>query len=370
MSTEGAFSCFGSSDDDSSDSRTSHSHNRNDETRDELQGSNLRERNNHRRLVAEKMRHGLPMRNPDFEVFQTTNNRGFGLRALRQYSVGDEIMREHAVMRVPNQQAAGSREEAQEKHGLAVHRAFALLSLETQAAVMTLSNNCNLGATALEMQVGVYQTNSFLLGSGDSCQYDQDYGGLFLTVARINHSCRPNAQHFWRHDLQKTLISAVQDIEIGDEILTCYGPSDCQKTADRRLYLEERMLFSCHCKMCIEGNDLGGDDRMDELNRLQEDMRDKLALLGNVDGNMEKEASAVIDLVDRCIALLRLQGLEAASGAMKSVLRCGYQASSARNTLNDEELARSYLERLLLVVGAGEGRGSPNYLEIEQMIRH
>lgn len=128
------------------------------------------------------------------------------------------------------------------------------------------------------------------------------------------------------------------------------------------------MLFSCHCKMCTEGNDLGGDDRMDELNRLQEDMRDKLALLGNVDGNVEKEASAIIDLVDRCIVLLRRQGLEAASGAMKSVLRCGYQAASARGT--DGELARSYLERLLLVVGAGEGRGSPNYLEIEQMIRH
>ena len=363
MSSEDAFACFGCSDDeDSSYAHSSHG----DHHHHEMQGSELREGNNHRRLVAETMRHGLPLCNPDFEVFQTKDNRGSGLRALRQYSVGDEIMREHAVMRVPNQQVAGSREEAQEKHGKAVQHAFSLLSPETQAAVLSLSNSHNQGATDLEAQVGVYQTNSFMLGSGASSRYDEDYGGLFLTVSRINHSCRPNAQHYWRHDLQKTLISAVQQIEIGDEILTCYGPSDCQSTSDRRLYLEERMFFSCHCTMCLEGNDQGGDDRMDELNRLQQDMQEQLAMLGIMEGDIDLKANVVIDSVERCMVLLQRQGLAVASGAMKSVLRCGYQAASARS---DEELAPSYLEKLLRVVGIGEGLGSPNYLEIEQMIK-
>jgi len=364
MSTEDAFACFGCSDDDDDSSYVSRS--QGDNRHHEMQGSELREGNNHRRLVAATMRHGLPLCNPDFEVFETKDNRGYGLRALRQYSVGDEIMREHAVIRVPNQQVAGSREEAQEKHGKAVQQAFALLSPATQAAVLSLSNSHNQGATDLEAQVGIYQTNSFMLGSGASSRYDEDYGGLFLTVSRINHSCRPNAQHYWRHDLQKTLISAVQQIEIGDEILTCYGPSDCQRTSDRRLYLEERMLFSCHCTMCLEGNDQGGDDRMDELNRLQEDMQEQLALLGIMDGDVALKANVVIDSVERCMVLLQIQGLAVASGAMKSVLRCGYQAASATS---DEKLAPSYLERLLRVVGIGEGLGSPNYLEIEQMIK-
>lgn len=371
MSTDDAFACFGTSESDEDDGNLATDSKNgepwSDEKQDEIQGNKLREVNNHRRLVAEAMRHGLPLCNPDFEIFETTNNRGLGLRALRQFSVGDEIMREHAVMRVPNQQAAGSLDEAQEKHAVAVQQAFTLLSPETQAAVMNLSNSYNHGATALDAPVGVYQTNSFLLGNGDASQYDQQYGGLFLTVSRINHACRPNVQHYWRQDLQKTIISAVMDIEVGDEMLTCYGPADCHNTADRRLYLQDRMMFSCHCEMCIEGNDHGGDDRMDELNRLQWDIRDQLALLGNIEVP-DSQASDVIDSVERCIELLRLQGLDTASGAMKLTLRCGYQAASARGSADDKDLALSYLERLLLVVGVGEGLGSSNYLEIEEMI--
>ena len=371
MSVEDAYFCFGSSsssDDDSTKCSTDSATFKTDEELKNFEGNKLRESNNHRRLVADKMRHGLPICSPDFEVFPTANGRGLGLRALRNYAVGDEIMREHAVLRVPNQQAASTREEAQEKHAIAVQQAFDLLSSETQAAVLNLSNNCSQDHTAEE--VGVYETNSFLLeSSGNAAQYDQDYGGLFLTVARINHSCCPNAQHFWRHDLQKTIIHAVQEIEMGDEILICYGPADCQITADRRSYLEERLSFACNCRMCVEGNNFAGDDRMKELSRLLHDIRDQLPLLGNGGKKIDTDAKAIIDSVERCVELLSLQNLDAASGTMKAVLRYGYQAASAWTSTGNRELERSYLDKLLEVVGTGEGLGSPNYHEVEHMLR-
>lgn len=365
MTESDAFECFGNSDDDS----LSYEDNLTGETQSgslegpQSKGRVLREQNNQRRFVAERMRCALPIDSPDFEVFETANNRGIGVRALRKYGIGDEIMREHAVMRVPNQQVAASEEEANEKHSQAIQRAFEVLSPETQTAVLDLSNSCNSGAT----EVGVYQTNSFLLGSGDDNDFDHNNSGLFLTVARINHSCRPNVLHFWRPDLQQTFIHAVHEIEIGEEMLTCYGPSECQATRQRQDYLQDRLLFLCQCNMCLEGNTNGSDDRMKAINNLQNEIKDQLALIGNMEADVDATVNHIVECVESCRRLLQDQGIGVASGTLKSILRCGYQAVCLMKE-DDEKLALSYLRDLHTATLVGEGKGSPNYLEIEDMM--
>ena len=289
----------------------------------------------------------------NFEVFESTA--GMGMRALRAFKRGDEILRETATIRVPSQQAAESREEADAMHVRSVQAAFDALPVAKQRAVMELSS-CGQWLDAeggVRTPHGIYQTNSFLLrGQGDA----QD-GALFLAVARLNHSCRPNVNHIWRWDLQKTLVFATRDIAVGEELLTTYGPSECLPTAGRQEYLQEGFSFDCMCEMCTEGNELGGDDRMTQLHDLHS------AIPGLVQQGQHHTA---IDNIDLCIDLLQKQGI--GSGVFtKPLFRYGYQV--ALMGLKDKRLARSYLSKELKAVIQSEGAGCPDAIRLEKMIR-
>jgi len=195
---------------------------------------------------------------------------------------------------------------------------------------------------------GIYDTNSFRLGN-------EDDGGLFLAIARINHSCRPNVNHFWREDLQKTLIFATRDIRVGEELYTTYGPSECMSTRDRREYLSDRFSFRCMCEMCVEGNARGGDDRMVEIKSLQED----IALSSST--TLATTAAAVLDSVKKSLALMNEQGI-GGGVFLKSIYHQGYDVCMAAG---DDEGARSYLVRELKAVQDSEGVDSPRAIEIE-----
>jgi hypothetical protein len=285
-----------------------------------------------------------------FEVFDDPIS-GKGLRALRKYACGDEIIREGAAMRVRNQHAASSAEDAKVMYERAVQACFDALSPATQRAVMDLSS-CEQSLDAnggIATPLSVIETNSFRLG-------EEIEGGLFLTVARINHSCRPNCNHIWRPDLQATVVFATKTIEIGEELCTTYGPSECLNTAGRRAHLRKGFSFDCMCQMCLEGNMKGGDDRMLELNSLQEDIS-LLARTGN-----PKEA---MHSVEQCLKFLDQQGI--GTGVfVKPILHYGYQISLTG--LDDKELARSYLARELIAVNDSEGVGCYKSIDIQLML--
>jgi hypothetical protein len=296
----------------------------------------------------------LPLSSPDFEVFDAPAGSGRGLRALRAYSYGDEILREAAAVRVPNNQAAASLEEANLLHERAVQSSFDRLHSATQSAFLDLSSCEQHNGTSSQSRnsalVGIYQTNSYRLG-------DEADGGLFLTLARINHSCRPNSSHIWRSDLQMTLVFATRDIAIGEEIFTTYGPAgEWLDTAGRRSYLRDRFSFDCMCDMCQEGDRTGGDRRMAELTALQED----LAWLDHAG-----RPHAALEAVDRCRSLLEEQG-NGSGVFVKSLLHRAYQI--ARFGLHDGAMARHYLSQELFATNMCEGVGSPNAVVLQQLL--
>jgi hypothetical protein len=317
-------------------------------------------------------------KNTNFEVFDDrANGRGMGVRVLRSFATGEEILREGPAFRISNSQRATTEDEAEVKFSSCVQLAFDALAPATARAVMELSS-CHenddedddddeeekdddkeeLQGAAHYLKdknnkrktpLGVYRTNSFqLLGETD--------GGLFLTISRINHSCRPNVHHSWRRDLQQTLILAARDLLAGEEICTSYGPSECLATEERREYLHDRFAFDCQCDMCCEGNDFGGDDRMMELSSLHEDISLFAA------SNMSHDAIKAVDL---CLALLQQQGI-GTSSVCKPIFNWGYQISMTG--LHDAVLARSYLVQQLQAVRHSEGVGSYNAMDTQQML--
>mmetsp|Transcript_18626 Transcript_18626/g.34290 ORF Transcript_18626/g.34290 Transcript_18626/m.34290 type:complete len:360 (-) Transcript_18626:127-1206(-) len=293
--------------------------------------------------------------NDSFEVFDAGPLSGKGLRATIAYKCGDEILRESAAMRIPNQQSASSLEAAEALHQNAIQRAYNSMHPTTQASFMELSS-CNEDGLdgAIRTPWGVYDTNSFRLGN-DAC------GGLFLTIARMNHSCRPNVNHFWRTDLEQTLVFATRDIQIGEELCTIYGPSECMDTRGRREYLSERFSFRCMCEMCVEGNTNGGDERMIEIQSLQEE----ISLLSSVVLTSDK-ATAALDSIEKCLALMEKQGI--GGGVFtKSIYHHGYDICLA---IGDDEGARGYLRKELIAVKHSEGADCSKVVEIEYALNH
>jgi len=314
---------------------------------------------------------------PDFQVVDHDSSPGFsrgkGLRSLKPFHVGEEILREPACIRVPNCHAATSRAQADELHLSRIRQAYDALSEATQRCVLELStcekhrhhhhdHNVNSSSDAsistddlLDQKLqGIYQTNSYRLCEENG---EQTMGGLFLTIARINHSCRPNTCHFWRPDINRFLLFATRDIAVGDELFLCYLPTGhdggCQTTRDRRAFLLDGFSFHCRCEMCVEGNSLGGDDRMAEIARLHE-LLPELVTLGLYDEAMQA--------VDQSLALLKEQKLE--FGAFtKDLFGYGYQLTV------DHDVAEHFLKRQIVAIIESEGVGCPNAVRLEKLLK-
>ena len=288
-----------------------------------------------------------------FEMFATLSS-GKGLRAVAAYKQGDEIMRERAVMRISNSQPAASRKNAEQLHKDEIQRTFNSLHERTQQSVMALTSSSEDSAGVTRTPQGIYDTNSFRLGNDPK-------GGLFLTIARINHSCRPNVTHFWNPQLQQKLIFAARDIDIGEELLTIYGPGQCMTTQGRREYLNERFSFECNCEMCREGNANGGDERMMEIQALQEDLA-----LQTSSGTVPKaDVEGQLASVKKCLVLMKKQGI--GGGAFtKSILHHGFDICLAAG---DYDGAKSYLSSELTAVRDSEGIHSYKAIEIERALK-
>ena len=284
-----------------------------------------------------------------FELFDSPW--GKGLRARRSFEAGDEILREAATLRISNQQAATTREQAEAMHQQAVQVAFDQLTSAKQRAVMDLAvcSQWMKVTNGIATPHGVFQTNSYRLKG----EHD---GALCLALARINHSCRPNVNHIWRPDLQQTLVFATRHVAAGDELFTTYGPSECLNTAGRRSYLQEGFSFHCMCDMCSEQESLGGDARMVQVHNLH------AALPMTVHQGHHQKA---IQMIDQCVDLLRKQGIGSGVFTMP-LFHFGYQV--ALMGLKDNTLARVYLVQQLEAVVQCEGIGSPDALRLQGLL--
>ena len=181
---------------------------------------------------------------------------------------------------------------------------------------------------------------------------------MFLTLARINHSCRPNVSHHWDESLQRMLVFAIRDISAGEELRTTYGPCECLPTAARREYLADRFGFWCACEMCEEGEaGDGGDERMEEIRALQAE------LAATIPGGMTRaDRVAALRDVERCLALMGEQGIGGGVFS-KRIYHTGYEICMS---LDDAEGGRWYLSKELEAIRDSEGVGSSRAEDIER----
>ena len=290
-----------------------------------------------------------------FEVYECSHEDGYdtgqkGVRATKSYKVGEEILREYPAMCTSH--PASSPEEAEDKFRRAVQESYDACSEITKAAIMELSSCREDNAPGGEKTLhAIFSTNTYALGQGAT------YGGLFLSLSRLNHSCRPNCVHHWRPDKHCLIVHAVRDIEEGEELYTCYGPGDCRLTSERQEYLVERYNFRCFCDMCQEGSDVKNDGDKLEYERINR-FHDNLPMLTS------RDPEKAIAKVEECLELL--QQLQMGEAHFIPILHFGYVI--ARDGLRDLDQGRSYLKREVTALEHSQGSDSYGAIDARELL--
>ena len=164
-------------------------------------------------------------------VLQPVEGKGKGLIATRAIKPGELILSEPPLFTT----ASLSNPATFEKDLGAIVKG---LSKEGQRAFLSLHNN-NPGANPFS---NIVRSNGYPLGP------NSEVGAIFPLVARLNHACRPNAQHAWNEARGIEVVHAVRDIQEGEELTLSYlagGPS-----TERQGRLKEYFGFDCTCEAC------------------------------------------------------------------------------------------------------------------------
>lgn len=100
---------------------------------------------------------------------------------------------------------------------------------------------------APSVAAGIFMTNCFDMTDaphGESC-------AMYLAIARLNHSCTPNAQQTHLPETSEEVLYAARDIMEGEEINDSYIDLR-QDTASRQATLQEIYRFTCACEACSD----------------------------------------------------------------------------------------------------------------------
>ena len=111
--------------------------------------------------------------------------------------------------------------------------------------------------------LGIFYNNNFALFD------EQNTRALFPTVARLNHSCTPNAQGNFNRNLGCFTVHAVHDIVRGAEITISYLHNQNTMRAARQKRLRDNYGFDCDCLIC-DGKSLVGEQSQGRRARLKD----------------------------------------------------------------------------------------------------
>jgi hypothetical protein len=150
-------------------------------------------------------------------------------------------------------------------------------------------------------QSAVYYNNYFMIQNASNTT---DMGGIFMTAARLNHSCVPNCYTVWNPSIERLCIRAIRQVQAGEELFICYDKDELflAKRAYRIEKLKERYGFECECPGC---------DLSTPISRQGSLLRDGVAgLVERARSLSEKHKQASIEVYSDLLRLMRDLGLE------------------------------------------------------------
>ncbi|KAG0143817.1 hypothetical protein CROQUDRAFT_660797 [Cronartium quercuum f. sp. fusiforme G11] len=220
---------------------------------------------------------------------------GYGVRATRQISPGELLIKEKPLLHLKPKGLAMKENEVE------LGKMVQDLCGEDRSRFLTLSNAW-LDTSAQEdgpltRYMGILQTNAIAAGS--------DRGlGIFPSVSRLNHGCgsAANAVYHWREAAGVIVVHSARTIAAGEEIKISYWDSKAVR-ADRQHYLKSLYNFECNCEVCAltEQASFESDVRLSRINTLK-------AGLGAWAGH-SIDGKKAIETIEEVVGLMREEGL-------------------------------------------------------------
>lgn len=234
---------------------------------------------------------------------QSVPEKGLGAFASQPISRGEIIIAERALLIWPTKL---SLEEAQ--------KLIANLTPSARKAFFSLANIAD-PSLNLDPIFGIRATNGFnvelpsmpskLVSATLTAKPAPSTASfIFSRIARINHSCAPNADHAMDWSSLKMTVYATTAIEPAAEICIEYQAGLVQKTRDeRREALKRDFGFDCHCSVCSQTGEAlhNSDSRRREIN----------AIVGALGEGKMANKNAMWQTLDRLEYLLDQEGYKA-----------------------------------------------------------
>ena len=158
--------------------------------------------------------------------------------------------------------------------------ALAGCSRDEQCAYFALANAFKAAGDrppgAVLPALAIFHTNAFPCDDGPAPPppAQRRRRGLFLTAARANHSCTPNAGRVWDPAKQAIVFRTLRAVRAGEEL--CINYVDVLGSREERdADLWEHFGFECACEACaLQGEELAKSDmRRATVRRLYDEVR-------------------------------------------------------------------------------------------------
>ncbi|KAK5171810.1 SET domain-containing protein 5 [Saxophila tyrrhenica] len=180
---------------------------------------------------------------PKLYEVKDSPGKGKGMFATVNIKAGDLIMREDGRMKIVGFWRRDHREKQAEAE---VQQAFLALSPAEKQEIIQLRDDTTINGSKI---VRIYLTNA-KSEKGDSV--------IYLKMARLNHSCVPNAEMGGFGGVAETTLVATRKINKGEEIFITYrGEHLDGPRAERHQGLMRVHRFVCECRVCsLTGREL------------------------------------------------------------------------------------------------------------------
>ena len=186
--------------------------------------------------------------------------RGYGVIAAKCFQPGDLIMRDHPLIVMPAKVFENDDPDYIERW---LDKKINRLSSSDREKYYDLSDARSsdfdeLSISPCQTSLGIFNTNCMT--------FIDDSAALFPTMARVNHSCSPNAEFFPNSKQYAQDLVATGTIIEGEEITITYLHADEENSEEKKIrqwYLKRWYGFTCQCKTCsLEGDLLQSDDNL------------------------------------------------------------------------------------------------------------
>lgn len=200
---------------------------------------------------------------------------GLGGFACKSFEEGDLICMEEPLVRwKPNQGGACNAQTDRASNLDGLTSALAALSpsaLRDYHSLSSLSPEVieSISEPHDEMAaMSIWMQNSFRIGGpAHNTGGAGEEQAVFFKLSRLNHCCRPNAEHSWDAASGKQHVRALRKIQYGEQILLSYigdARSVLQLPRDERQTMLLRAFgFTCMCSRCERGDET--DDRQEVM---------------------------------------------------------------------------------------------------------